>query len=305
MNVAEWQNRLESTFTESGVVGGLLTPTLLAEQEYSKFVMDNFHGHLVLSDSFQSFFVETLMLAERQFRASALFQTLQSYSSYLLLQLANFRTARAAEILLIHGRPLSGYGLLRDLKDRAIILGAIGNGLTSIEKVLGIDATTVNVQDRREFLRGVKNKRKKEELRAFKEMIGKKSGLPDDLRGEIEAWGEFFHMEVHGARLTLVLEDKQWIRGGSLLPILPTPNEMSVAMYLNRYDEINWMILRTFPFLQLQPKSFGSEWSCKWRILDESFRYAVNGLEQMGKKIATAIIELIDKKFAFAPDKNC
>ena len=109
------REQLERIFTKEGIVGGALTPVLNAEQKCGEFVMAPFHGQLVLGDSFQAFVIETLRLAEKQYRASLQFHTLQWYSYMLLLQLANFRTLRAAEILFMNGRPGQGFGILRDL----------------------------------------------------------------------------------------------------------------------------------------------------------------------------------------------
>jgi hypothetical protein len=61
------------------------------------------------------------------------------------------------------------------------------------------------------------------------------------------------------------------------------------------------MLLRTLPVLQLKQKALGDEWSKKWYILDDSFRYSYKSLAEMGKKIGYAILKLIDSKFNFNP----
>jgi hypothetical protein len=73
------------------------------------------------------------------------------------------------------------------------------------------------------------------------------------------------------------------------------------AMYVNRVAEVAWMVLRTYPLLQLAPGSFGQEWHRKWDILDDSFRVYVGALARLGKKVADAVIALIDSKFDFSP----
>lgn len=70
---------------------------------------------------------------------------------------------------------------------------------------------------------------------------------------------------------------------------------------MNRFCEVCWLILRTFPALQLEKGGFGEEWANKWGLLDESFRFAVDALQKQNKQIAAAITELIEKSFGFTP----
>jgi hypothetical protein len=93
-----------------------------------------------------------------------------------------------------------------------------------------------------------------------------------------------------------------WIKGGQLLPICPQPTIRSFTAYMNRFSEVCWMLLRTFPLLQLTRKAFGEKWTDKWRVLDDSFLAMAKGLEELGKPIGAAIIELLDKSFHFCPD---
>jgi len=298
----EWQERLERVFLQDGIVGGHLIPVLHAESEYGKFVASHFHGQLVLSDSFQAFFIDTLRLAEARYRESSLFPALQWYAYLLLLELSNFRTIRAAEILFVHGRAGQGYGLLRDLKDRAMLLGAVGNRYTTLMAISGVDGGTGKSNDFLARIATIKKRRKKTEDQALSMMTGPKSGLSPNITQCLRKWEEFFHLEVHGARLTSIFEDVGWKMGRELLPILPKPNIDSLANYMNRFCEVSWMVLRSFPILQLKPQDFGIEWAEKWRILDESFLVMADELRKLGKEIAAAIMELVSKKFAFGPD---
>src|SRR6266849_207487 len=115
MDVSEWQGRLEQTFMENGVVGGSLLDVLAGEQAYFSSVENNFYGYLILTDSFFSFYVDTLRLADskRIEKGQALGKTW--YSPLLLHRATNFRIFRAAENLFRLGYPLSGYALLRDV----------------------------------------------------------------------------------------------------------------------------------------------------------------------------------------------
>jgi hypothetical protein len=71
---------------------------------------------------------------------------------------------------------------------------------------------------------------------------------------------------------------------------------------MNRATEINWLVLRTFTYLQLEKQALGIEWARKWRVLDESFEQGVKGLEKLGKPIASAFLEFVQVKFPFSPE---
>jgi len=301
--MAELWEKLERAFKQDGKVGGNLTPLLEAEKECGLFVCDNFKRQLVLSDSFEAFFMDTLRLAEARYRKSARFQTLQWYPYLLMLELGNLRTLRAANILFMHGRAGQGYGLLRDLKDRAILLGAVANQFVTLSAISGTDSGVV----KGDFLTrsiGLEKRRKKAERNAKTQMVGQESNLTCDTHKELQEWGKLFHFEVHGARITWVTEDADWLEGKELLRILPKPNIDSLALYIDCFRQICWMLLRTFPILQLEPKDFGPEWAQKWRILDESFCFMVNDRQRQGKPIASAILEFMRAKLAFDPDST-
>jgi hypothetical protein len=130
-------------------------------------------------------------------------------------------------------------------------------------------------------------------------MIGKKSGLPSNIIAELENWEKLFHEEVHGSKFTLTEAGITWLRGKGPLQLEPIPNKFGIGMYMNRAAEVGWLLTRTLPFLQPVENAFGEEWKSKHEMLDESFRIMVQGLEKMGKKIATAFIFFIDNKFSF------
>ena len=112
-----------------------------------------------------------------------------------------------------------------------------------------------------------------------------------------------FHIEVHGSRFTYAFEGKPWLTESAPLPVAPRPDANSASMYLNRSNELGWMHLRLMPMLQIHAGAFGAEWTLKWNILDESFRFAVESLtKDLGKPIGAAISHLVDTCFAFHPE---
>jgi hypothetical protein len=70
-------------------------------------------------------------------------------------------------------------------------------------------------------------------------------------------------------------------------------------MYINRSSELGWMVTRLLPYLQMTESAFGEEWQQKREILDDSFRYMLEGLEGLGKRLGTSFITMMDDEFAF------
>ena len=60
IDVLLWQTKLETTFNVNGVTGGNLLPLIDMENNFSANTISKYYGHIVLLDSFQGFFLETL-----------------------------------------------------------------------------------------------------------------------------------------------------------------------------------------------------------------------------------------------------
>ncbi len=299
MDVGKWQQRLEETFSVEGIVGKRLLDILDAEKEYGVHISETYHGHLILINSFFDFYIETIQKTIAWTEKNGWpNESLPYYIFTVLYYVTNFKSFRAADILFMNGYPYDGYSLLRDLKDRSIFLGAIIHKLTNFSLLAGIEGLkTIS----REDMKTIISKRRKEESQIHDLMLGKKSCLPSEVLDELEFWEKLFHEEVHGSKFTLAEIGTDWMKGTAPLHLEPIPNKSGMGMYMNRASEIGWLLTRTLPFLQLTENSFGDEWKTKYHILDESFRVMVQGLEKMGKKIATAFIFFVDNKFSF-PD---
>lgn len=304
MNVSEWQKRLERTFSSKGIIGPRLVDIINQENECGNYVINTFHGYRVLQDSFFDFFIDTLQKAGHFAREHGVPREATYYNITLLSQLTIFRSFRAAENLLLKGYPLDGYALLRDLKDRAIFQAAIMQGVTTFKKLHGYDILETakgNLSSDSELYKKAKKQQKIQEHKVLELFLGEKAGFDKDTFDELNRWEKMFHEEVHGSRFTFAIEGGDWLRGKSPITTGPLPNTTAIAMYLNRSNEIGWMLLRTLPVLQLKPNALGDEWSSKWHVLDDSFRYSITSFAKMGKKIGHAILKLIDSKFNFNP----
>lgn len=296
MNVAEWQMRLKENFTVNGV-GGNLSEVLDLERAYGQYFINAFHGQSVLIDSFQSFYIETIKIALKWIAENGWPKGCASYSSIFLYFVVLFRRFRACEIVLIKGYPLDGYALIRNLKDSTILLAGIAHNITTFtSSIFGYaDTNTLTA----EVWKKVKKDRKNEERRVLRRMIREDSGLPPEIIAELNKWEQLFHEEVHGSKLTFSIEMKEWIQGKAPPSIGPTPKEFPMVLYMNRATEIAWLLVRLLPYLQASENAFGAEWQRKHEILDDSFRYAQQGLSKLGKNIGDAFIKFVDEKFSF------
>jgi len=306
MDKEEWQTRLESAFEERGIVGGRLSPILQLERAHSDHVLQRFHPYLVLADSFLSFFLETLAVAQKRVG-----QTRDSerpfYRSVMRGYAILFQKFRATENLLLSGYPLSGYALLRDVKDQAIIHAALARGDVRYVEVIGLEGVTVPkdgtcLAERLERYRTITNNRKRCERRIFKQTTGITSGFDEPTQLQFRRWDMLFNMEVHGGRLSGVQQGSGWLKGSGRLPIAPCPDDQTINLYMHRLAEIGWMVLRVLPFLQVTPGAFGEVWAQKWRLLDQSLSDVVAQAGKTGNQLAPALADLVSEKFAFHPD---
>ena len=301
MDVAEWQNRLTDAFAEEGVVGTNLERGTKQEQSYKEYILRTFHGYDILMTSFFSFYLDTLSIATRQLHEEGSLRDDEAYRTIHLMHITTFKSFRAADNTFLSGYPLDAVALLRDLKDRAVFLSAVGQGLSSIRALCRIlpddDGEEALTEER---LNAARYQRMQEESRVLKLMLRSASGLSAETLRELQRWERLFHSEVHGSILTRAYTVKQ-ILEHKAFSLWPLPQPDPAAMYMCRAVEAGWMLTRTLPLLQVRAGAFGDEWSDKWTVLDESFRYDAEGLGKTGKQIAYAIIEVIDRKFPFTP----
>lgn len=297
MTVTEWQKRLSDNFSEGGIIGGNLLPIFQTEDQIgTHFLVDTFKGHDALINSFMGFFAGTLRVARLSIGEHGWPDGKANYALVLAYFLHLFRRFRAAEILSQKGYPLDGYALMRDIKDRTIALGAIAQNFTTILKVLGTLEQPLP-QDG-DYGKKSLRKRKDEENRVSRRIVGPESGLAPDVQKTLKQWDDFFHLEVHGGIVSFMQEIAGFQKGtGSFIG--PTHNQDAYVIYMNRASEIGWLITRLLPYLQAPQSAFGRDWEMKRMILDESFRYVAEDMIAIGKHIGEAFIALVDSKFSF------
>ena len=297
MTIEEWQKRLADTFMFNGVVGGHLFEVHEREQGLGNDLVRTFHGQNALIDSFESFFIETLNLVLEQ-TSNHGWPDYKHYSLTVAYFNTLFRRYRAAGILYYSGYPLDGYSLLRDIKDRALLICGVLHRMTSIPRIMGTHPPQPSTPTgRKKAVRA----RKDEENRICRLIIGSDSTLPPDAITELKVWDDLFHEEVHGAKFS-VFHELDLMSKGIANRVGPTFYRDAFSMYMSRSAELGWLIARLFPYLELGERPFGDEWRHKHIVLDDSFRYMVQGLSNSGKKIGEAFITLVDQKFSFGQD---
>jgi hypothetical protein len=293
MSVDEWHKRLADTFKVNGLVGGHLRIVDEAEDSVSNYLVTRLRGQDALLCSFQSFFIETLMLANKQISAHGWPKNAPNYRVTLAAFFILFRRFRACEILYMKGYPLDGYALMRDIKDRAFLFAGVARNITTLERILGLPVRDPSAYDKE----GTKN-RKDNEHRVMHAMTGKTSGLPSDVQEDLKRWDGMFHLEMHGGTHSLVQELKE-LQENRALQIGPSVVQDAYIMYVNRSSELGWMTTRLLPYLQVTENAFGEEWHKMREILDDSFRHMLEGFESLGKRLGASFITMMDDRFAF------
>jgi hypothetical protein len=295
MTVAEWQKRLADTFTVNGLVGGNLVGVQGCEDAAGNHLIKTFRGQAVLLDSFQSFFVETLKLANQQV-ASGWPQDQPHYSVTHIFFFNLFRRCRACEILYGKGYPLDAYALMRDIKDRAFMLAGVAHNMITFSGIVGAPATPIS--DPKKYKKETTKNRREAEHRITNRLMGERSGLPIKVQEDLRIWDDLFHSEVHGAGLSLTQELKGLV-DRRIPQIGPSVFQEAYLMYINRSSELGWMLVRMMPYLQLSEEGFGTEWEAKRKILDESFRYVLEDFSSVRKEFGASFMTLVDTKFVF------
>jgi hypothetical protein len=288
-------------FTYNGVTGGRLLPSVLTQEQIcGSYFIGKFHGHRVLADSFLDFFAVTLRSAAAGHYESG-WPGDGYYVPCLVEFVTQFRGMRAAEILSVSGYPLDGYALQRNLKDQAIFLGAIVSGISSFPALYGLKEPPSSKPWSEKDHQTVFYHRQDEEKAIFEQTIGKNSGLDPEHIESLKHWNRLFNAQVHGARLSTMREIYAWVQGKKEFAVGPRMDDDGFAMYMNRFTEIAWMVLRALPFLQTERVCFNEQWEREWAVLDTSLRGSVEGLGNLGKQIAPAFIAMIDAKFVTSP----
>lgn len=292
----EWMARLGATFKPEGVVSSEISGLARDEGLVADNVLYKSHrGHLLLMHSFQSFFIETLKRATQLIFAKG-WPNGPNYSVALVQFHSLFQRFRACEILFEAGYPLDGMAHIRDIKDRAFVLCAIAkNRLTFIDAF----GTKEGIPIDENYGDVTRENRMKVSRRISQEFIGKSSGLSEENQTKLEQWDNLFHMEVHNGFLSFAQQMLSLVNEGRVPQIGPTFETYQYYAFTNRAAEMGWMLTRLFPYLQPEPRAFGTEWERKRFVLDDSFQFLVKMHGGSGNRTFHAFIAMMQKQFKF------
>jgi hypothetical protein len=300
--ILQWQNRLHEAFGYNDVLGGkFLLGTMHLEETVGQLFVQKFYGHRLLTDAFLDFFAETLQTQQAFHLQHGWPPNEPNYAITFLMYLTMFRTVRATEVLSVHGYPLQGYALQRSIKDQVFTLWAIANNMIGFNEIFGWQEGFTRGATRTEYNRKIAANRMKAERKIRSVIIGKESGLSEETKDELLNWDLLFNIETHRGLFTLFTTLDDALKG-KLDVVGPSPEEKNEAMFVNRSNELNWMILRLIPCIRRKEIIWGDEWAKKWELLEESFRMMNEGFAGLGKKIPLAHLEMIEMKFKFGSD---
>lgn len=291
MEVDEWQKRLTDNFSRNGIVGFKLMEIINQERECAEYFTKNYLGQDRLMHSFQDFYIETI----EELNEWIMRNGWPHYDHFIIAYMyfiITFKRIRACENLMLRGYYYDGLSLIRDLKDRAILLNGVVNNITKLPLIC-YGPKSVTTYD--EWMKA-KNERKKEEFRVKSIIIGKESGLPPDIIKELKRWDNLFNDEVHGSKFSLFMGLGDLLTTRRIPSLGPAPDK-SISIYMNRICEVSWMILNLLPYLQPHDQAFSESWHKKKIILDESFQYVQEALGDLGKKIGRAFVFFMNQKF--------
>ncbi|BCG04742.1 hypothetical protein PPGU19_093100 (plasmid) [Paraburkholderia sp. PGU19] len=288
----EFVKRLYAISESDGIPYGRAQLLADGEQSYQQAVLQ-YKGYAALSDAFKCFFLETVELVNTSCRPKVTKQLSEFYGLFVPRLAHDFRSLCGAERVAVSGYPYHAYTLLRNTFDNVLLTSAALQKITDFYSIEGI--TPGKPLD----VTALKKLRKDTEFDVRRTMTGSKSGLTQDTQVELAKWDALFDFEVHGARLSLA-SAMSFMKGQEPLPVVPRFEEKEFALFLNRYCEVAWMVHRLTPAIQPPGVPLPDEWKEKWRVLDDSFEITAHSLtKQLGKKIGTAIVELVKVKFPF------
>jgi hypothetical protein len=300
--ISQWQDRLHKAFDYNGVLGGkFLLGVMQLEGLVGEQFVQKYHGHRLLTDAFLDFFAETLQTQLAFHSQHGWPSNEPNYALTFFMYLTMFRTVRATEVLSANGYPLQGYALQRSIKDQIFILWAVANNIMGFNEMFGWQEGLPLDGTRDEAMKKMAAARMKTEREIRSLIIGKESGLSEGTQAELLGWEQMFNVETHRGLFTLVDAVKDALKG-KLVVVGPRPDEMSDAMFFNRSNELNWMILRLIPCMRRKELIWSGEWTKKWDLLEDSFRMMNEGFAHLGKKIPLVHLEMIETKFKFGLD---
>ncbi len=293
--VVKWLKRLDETFSgESKIIGESLLPFIELENKYEDYFIKKFQGQDIILNSFEGFYIDTLKLVANLSRQRSLSEILKFMTA---MHVVSFRRFRAAHIVFLKGYPFDAVSLLRGLFECVLEIAAIGHNVVSVNDIYEalFDGNRKTLTEKQQ-IKKIRDHSIKVQQKINAVMIGKDSGLTQEIIENISVWKWLLHNSVHKSFSAMATQCGQFLKGESRLSLLHDVDDKQAAFYMNISCEIAWMLLRTFPLLQSYTDEFGHDWGNKWKVLDDSFRERDMGL---AKDLPNAIKIFIEEKLNF------
>jgi hypothetical protein len=299
------QQLLFDAFRHNEVLGGrYFVPVVDAERAIGAKFVDTYYGHRVLTDSFLDFFGGTLLKQIELNNKVGWPNEEENYATFLIMFLTIFRSIRASDIASTQAYPLQGYIIQRSIKDQAYVLCAAASGIASFGALFGWEDLPQGEAPEAHQELTIRNRRKIEG-KIKDRLIGVKSELKPDTSRLLLKLDQMFNIEAHRGLFSLFRESHKVLVEHKLdVSLAPLPDVLRDAMFVNRATETNWMVHRLVPYMRRADTPKDETWSKNWKLLDDHFRWMVEGLGAIGKEVAPAFIEFIDAKFKFDADTH-
>ena len=259
-----------------------------------------YNGFSTVAYSFMSLFSESLNHASSLNHKDSIPTEYKCYGNLLILINAHFIDIRASYTLYRNGYVANGYGFLRDVLDRTYLLICYANNILDLYDIDGLEknsdeSTAKSIHD---FTKKAKDNKSK----AFKELFG--APLAKDTQSFFRKIKATLHNQVHQS-LSSKAELLESLKQNGQYSIYPSPNEASIALFMNRFSEISWFTLRLLPFLQISPNQFGQKYNNKWKLLDQCF-YELSGktISFSGGDVGRHISDFVDVRLNFTPETS-
>ncbi|OPF90443.1 hypothetical protein I8G32_02350 [Rhodopseudomonas palustris] len=295
------QTMLFEAFGHEGVYGGKhFAPVVDREQEVGAAFNHTYHGSRILTDCFLDFLGGTLLEQIELNNEKGWPQAEANYATCVLMYLTVFRSVRASDVCASNAYPLQGYIIQRSIKDQALILCAAANNLADFATLFGWKGLPDDKPWTDEDNKAAIKNRRTIENQIREKIIGSKSGLKDETIKLLIKLDGMFNTEAHRGLFTLFGESRKLLVEHNLdLSLVSGSNMTGDTMFVNRATETNWMIHRLVPFMRRKDTPHNEAWDKNWKLLDEHFRWMVEGFGAIGKDVAPAYLEMIDAKFKF------
>jgi len=288
--VAKWQRRIEDIFHGSaGIVGESVLKLKKRENALYEFLLNNFCGYVRLMDAFLGFYIETLDLIKRR-QQKKWPNRLPVITAFHIPTLWRFR---ASYIVFWKGYYIEGTGLLRGVFENALTIIALNKDIITIKNAFS-DIPEQKIQTGKIDMGEIRLGIKRTDSRIRNKLLGRDSSLSIETQKDFTEVFRLMHNLVHRSRINILRYYVPWASGKKPFPLMPFYDQDLVGLYMHLSRLFGWILVKTFPFLEIEEAEFPITWRKKRRVLDESFEESLGDLPENSRR---SYKEFIEKTF--------